>query len=197
MADPDPQGPYATRDLPGDGVLPHADPVMDRHLRLPGTPAQVWPWVEQLGKTRAGWYLPRRVEAVLPRGRRATRRVDQRWLGLAVGDVVPDWGPGDPTFEVLEIEPPHHLVYWSERPRRPRRGVQRPPMLCTWALVLTASGARETDLHLRLRLDLGKPAGPVATYGGGAIDLLTVALMGRGLRERLEEQAARRATERS
>ncbi len=160
---------------------------MDRHLHLSAPPHVVWPWIEQLGKERAGWYLPRGVERLLPRSGRATRQVDQRWLGLRPGDVVPDWGPGRPTFEVLQVEAPSHLVYWSERPRRRQA---RPPLRCTWALVLSPEGGPDggptgTHLHLRLRLDLGKPAGPVATYGGGAFDWLTVTLMGRGLEERL------------
>ncbi len=171
--------------LPGDDLLPGADPVMDRHLTFEAPAEVVWPWVEQLGKGRAGWYLPRSVERLVPPRRRAARRVETRWLGLQVGDVVPDWGPGDPTFEVLEIEPPHHLVYGSERPRRSRRGVPRPPVRMTWALALSPDGPHRSHLHLRLRLDLGHPAGPLATYGGGALDLLTVRLMGAGLAERL------------
>lgn len=176
------------RSLPGDDVLPHAGLVMDRHLVLAGTPDVVWPWLEQLGKERAGWYLPRAVERAVPRRRRASRSVEPRWLGLAVGDRVPDWGPGDPTFEVAEIDPPRHLVYISERARRPRRGVPRPPVAMTWALVLSGAGVGESALHLRLRLDLGKPPGPVATYVGGGFDLLTVRLLGQGLNERLSER---------
>lgn len=178
--------------LPGDEVLPAADPVIDRHLRLAAAPLEVWPWLEQLGKNRAGWYLPRSVERLVPRRGRGLRHVDPRWLGLRIGDVVDDWGPGLPTFELLAIDRPHHLVWWSERPRRPRRGQARPPVRMTWALVLspTATGAGAgSHLHLRLRLDLGKPAGPVATYGGDAVDWLTVALLGRGLDERLREVA--------
>jgi len=175
--------------LPGDDVLPHADPVLERHLDLDAPAERVWPWLEQLGKGRAGWYLPRPVERFVPRGRRAVRRVEDRWLHLAPGDSVADWGPGDPTFEVLEIDRPHHLVYWSERPRRPRRGVPRPPMRMTWALVLSPVAPQRSHLHLRLRLDLGKPAGPVATYGGDAVDWLTVWLMGRGLAERLADHS--------
>lgn len=155
---------------------------------LRDTPEQVWPWLEQLGKHRGGWYMTRSVERFVPRGRRAARCVDPRWLGLRVGDRIPDWGPGDPTFEVLEVKPPRHLVYFTERPRRPRRGGPRPPIRATWALELSPDGASSSVLRLRLRLDLGKPAGPVATYGGGAMDRLTVWLLGRGLNERLREQ---------
>jgi hypothetical protein len=182
-------GHRADGELPGDGVLPHADPVIDRHLRLSAPPVAVWPWLEQLGRNRAGWYLPHRLERLLPPRRRALRHVDERWLGLRVGDVVDDWGPGEPTFELLEIERPRHLVWWSERPRRPRRGAARPPLRMTWALVLSPDGVDASRLHLRLRLDLGGPAGPVATYGGDAVDWLTVALLGRGLEERLTAAA--------
>jgi hypothetical protein len=175
--------------LPGDDVLPHADPVIERHLHLGGSTEDVWPWLEQLGKNRGGWYLPRAVERLVPARRQALRHVDEALLGLAVGDLIDDWGPGDPAFELLRIERPHHLVWWSERPRRPRRGVPRPPMRLTWALVLSPEPGARSHVHLRLRLDLGKPAGPVATYGGDAVDWLTVWLLGKGLSERLRETA--------
>ncbi|MBA2697761.1 MAG: hypothetical protein H0U61_03190 [Nocardioidaceae bacterium] len=174
----------AGRRLPGDDVLPGADVVLDRMLDLAGTPEQVWPWLEQLGKDRAGWYLPHVVEMVVPRSRRAARGIGSRWQGLQVGDAIPDWGPGSPSFEVLEIERPKHLVYWSERARSARRGVARPPLRLTWALVLEPRRGA-SRLHLRLRLDLGHPAGPLATYGGGLVDWLTVQLLGGGLNERL------------
>ncbi|MBA2774764.1 MAG: hypothetical protein H0U36_12085, partial [Nocardioidaceae bacterium] len=90
--------PQAVRALPGDGVLPGADLVMDRVLDLDAAPDEVWPWLEQLGKQRAGWYLPRVVEVVVPRSRRAARRIESRWHDLQVGDRIPDWGPGAPTF---------------------------------------------------------------------------------------------------
>jgi hypothetical protein len=179
--------PVASRSVPGDDVLPEAGLVMDRLLHLDGTPSEVWPWLEQLGKRRAGWYMPRNVERFIPRSRRALRRIEPRWFGLTAGDVIPDWGPGDPTFEVLEIDRPRHLVYWSERPRKARRGRRREPLRCTWALVLTEESGvlAGTELHLRLRLDLSHRAGPVAKYGGGAMDWATVRLLGRGLNERL------------
>lgn len=162
---------------------------MDRCLLLAGSPETVWPWLEQLGKNRGGWYLTRAVERFIPPSRRAARTIEPRRLGLRRGDEIPDWGPGDPTFTVLEIERAHHLVYWSQRPRKDRGGTARPPIKLTWALVLTALGPTASRLDLRLRLDLGNPPGPIATYGGGAMDRLTVWLLGKGLNERLRDGA--------
>lgn len=162
----------------GDDVVPEADVVMDRGFDLQASPADVWPWIVQLGKGRAGWYLPSSVERVVPRSRRAARAVLPRWQGLAVGDVIPDYGGADATFEVVQLDAPHTLVYRSTRGHTD----------VSWAIVLTPithSGQEQwTRVHLRLRL------GPVrrvqlAENLGGLFDALTIAGMAAGLRERL------------
>lgn len=175
----------------GDELVSPADVVMDRAFTVPGTPEDVWPWILQLGKRRAGWYLSRRVERFIPPGRRAIRSLDARWQSLVVGDDVPDYGGRDETFTVAEIDDPHMLVY------RSRRRV----MLVTWSITLrpvshgpagggSASdspvdiGAPQTRVLLRLRMGPIK-RGWLAKSGGELIDLLTIAGMATGLRERL------------
>lgn len=158
----------------GDDLVSTPDVVMDRTCTFDAPPGQVWPWVVQLGKQRAGWYLPGSVERFLPAGRRAVRSVDPRWQHLAVGDVIPDYGGRDASFEVAAMDPPHALVYRSTRGR----------VHLSWSLTLTAVPPTSTRLHLRLRL------GPVrhtwlATTAGGLLDAVTVAGMTAGLRERL------------
>lgn len=156
---------------PGDELVAPADVVMDRGFTVAGRPETVWPWIVQLGKQRAGWYLPRAVERLLPH--RALRHVDQRWQRLAPGDVVPDYGGRHETFTVVTIDPPSVLVY---RSRRGRTNV-------SWSIVLRPDGGR-TRVLLRLRM------GPVrrvwlAGTAGGFFDLVTVAGVAAGLRERL------------
>ena len=54
------------------------DIMMDRAFTVPAPPAAVWPWLVQLGKKRAGWYLPGRAEGFVPRfgsGQTVTRRM--------------------------------------------------------------------------------------------------------------------------
>ena len=158
--------------LPGDDLVA-ADVVMDRGFDLPAPPETVWPWLVQLGKRRAGWYLPRRVERFVPPSRRALRHVDERLLDHRVGHVVPDWGGADATFTLAAIERPRLLLYTSTRGRTD----------LTWCLHVQPRGDGGSRVHLRLRL------GPVrhrraAEVVGGAFDALTVVGLAAGLRER-------------
>lgn len=166
-----------TAALPGDEIVPRLDAVMDRGFTIARAPGDVWPWIVQLGKERAGWYLPRTVERLLPPSRRAARRIDPRWQSLALGDVVPDWGGAEATFEVVEIQAPRTLVYRSQRGR----------VRLSWAIVLSevpAASGSATRIHLRLRLGaLRRPW--LADTVGDAVDLLTVAGMAAGLAERV------------
>ncbi|MDR6863499.1 hypothetical protein [Phycicoccus sp. 3266] len=163
--------------LPGDELVPDAAVVMDRGFTLPAPPADVWPWFVQLGRRRGGWYLPGWLERVVPPRRRALRHLDPALLGLAVGDVIPDWGGHDATFTVAELAPGSHLVHTS------RRGAVR----LSWCIALRPTDAPlapGTRVHLRLRLG-GVRRPWVGEVGGGALDLLTVAGLAAGLRERL------------
>ena len=48
---------------PGDDLIGRPDVVMDRAFTVAAPPAAVWPWLVQLGKKRAGWYLRPRSSA--------------------------------------------------------------------------------------------------------------------------------------
>ncbi len=148
---------------------------MDRAFTVASPPDRVWPWFVQLGKGRAGWYLPRPVERLVPQRRRAIRRLDPSLQGLAVGDVIADWGGRDATFTVALLDPPHALVHTSRRGRTE----------LSWAIVL--HGLPEgTRVQLRLRLaPVKRPwlAGSV----GDLVDAATVAGLAAGLRERVAD----------
>src|SRR6478752_612900 len=149
---------------------------MDRGFDLPAPPGTVWPWMVQLGKQRSGWYLPRWVEAVLPAGRRALRTIDPALQGLRPGDVIPDWGGPGATFEIVTVDPLRALVHRS----------QRGALSISWAIVLrpAAGAVTGTRVHLRLRL-AGVRRRRLVEIGGGLFDLLTIAGLAAGLRERL------------
>ncbi len=166
----------AAAPLAGDDLVA-ADVTMDRAFTLDAPPADVWPWLVQIGKDRAGWYFPRAVERFIPRGRRGARRLDPRFAELDVGQRIADWGGRDATLTVAEIAAPHRLVFASTRGRT----------AFSWALVLTEPDESRTRVHSRVRI------GPVkhrrlAEHGGGLFDAATISGLANGLRERLAEQ---------
>jgi hypothetical protein len=170
--------------LPGDDIVADADVVMDRAFTVSVPPDVAWPWLAQLGKRRAGWYLPRSVERFIPLSRRGLRWTDPAFPALQVGDVIPDWGGRDASFEVALIDPPKAVVYRSRRGR----------MSLSWTIVLRpvavtgpSFGPEATRVQLRLRL------GPVrrvwlANSVGDLIDGLTIVGLAAGLRERVRGQ---------
>jgi hypothetical protein len=166
----------------GDQLVPRADVVMDRAFTIDAAPDVVWPWLVQLGKHRAGWYLLHAVEVAVPPSRRALRRIDARWLRLAVNDVIPDYGGRNEIFRVAELVAPDRLVY------RSRRGRTDVSWSITCHAMTAAAGSEQTRVCLRLQMAPVRRKRLVKTIGE-LFDLLTVADLAAGLRERLAEQA--------
>ncbi|HEY2221172.1 hypothetical protein [Actinomycetospora sp.] len=163
--------------LAGDGIVPDAQVTMDRAFDLPAAPETVWPWFAQLGRNRAGWYLPAWIERAVPSRGRGLRRIEPTLQHLAPGDVIDDWGGRDATFTIVEHTPPTTLVHRSERGE----------LRISWAIVLRP-GAAGTRVHLRFRIAGVRRVWLVRT-GGELADLLTVAGLAAGLRERVTRAA--------
>ena len=128
----------------------------------------------------AGWYLTRSVERLVPPRNRASRRIEARWQSLAVGDTIPDYGGRHETFLVAAISAAHHLVYTSQR------GRVRVSWCITIMPFLSSDEDVQTRVHLRLRLAAVRRMW-LARTAGELIDLITIAGMAAGLRERLDE----------
>jgi hypothetical protein len=162
---------------PGDELIPAANMTYDRRSAIDAAPQEIWPWLVQLGKHRAGWYLPARIERLIPPSRRAARTVLPQYQTVTPGDRIPDYGGRDEYLEVAIIEPPNVLVYRSQR-----RGAQ-----FTWALLLTEQTPSQTELRLRFRGQITSTGlkRRVIVTGGDFFDWSTAELMVHGLRERL------------
>ena len=160
--------------MPGDELVERPHAVMDRAFEVTAPPDVVWPWLVQLGKDRAGWYLPKPVERLVPRGRRASRGIDPRWQDMAPGDVIPDYGGSHATFTVHQMVQDSVLVFTS---RRGRTNI-------TWSIRLRPVGTDATRVQLRLRLGPVRHKWLVDTVGE-FFDLLTIAGMAAGLQERV------------
>ncbi|MEO5950002.1 MAG: hypothetical protein ABIQ04_00990 [Candidatus Saccharimonadales bacterium] len=162
------------RPLPGDEIVENADVIMDRAFTLAGSPEEVWKWFMQLGKNRSGWYFPRSVEYFILPKKRALRTIDPRLQNLRVGTVIDDWGGRHATFEVAVLDPPFTLVHISKRGNT----------YLSWAIILEPAKDGSTRVQLRLRISPVRQKWLVVSVGGLA-DILTVAGLAAGLRERL------------
>jgi hypothetical protein len=183
------------RRLPGDDLIADAEIQIDRAVVLAAPAETVWPWLVQLGKGRAGWYMPASIErlAVWPARKRGARRIVDELQKLSPGDLIPDWGPGNPSFKAITVDPPRALVYLSLRDRRRDWNwpSDDPPagevLAFSWALVLEQLDGGASRLHIRLRGRFGRRGRlrPLTMALGGLFDYLTIVALFAGLRERV------------
>ena len=175
----------ANAGAPGDGLVPEANMAFDRSRLIAAPPEAIWPWLVQLGKQRAGWYLPRAAERFVPRDRRAARRIEERWQHTAVGDRIPDYGGTEAELELAVRDEPRALIYRDERAGA----------TFSWAILLQPIEPELTRVRLRFRGRLASTGlRRRAIVGGGEIfDAVTGELMLRGLEERAREGPSPRA----
>lgn len=196
----------AVEAFPGDNILPGAEAVYDSRKTIAAAPEDVWPWLVQWGKGRGGFYVPSKIEKVLPEKYRSAPTINPEWQALKVGDTVPDYGLGkkgkkgdadeEYNLEVVVVESQRALVYKGQR-----RGVD-----FTWALLLETPGgaaagqttgeadstasATETVLHLRFRGQSQQTGwkGKVALQVGKVADGILASAIFPGITDRVVQQ---------
>ena len=136
--------------LAGDDFLPDARAQLTHAVTIDAPPADVWPWLVQMGCRRAGWYSWDRLDNG---GKQSAARIIPELQRLAVGDVLP-WSPeGAEGFKVLSIEPERLLVLQSVAPE----------FEGTWAFVLDPIAEGRTRLVVRYRAAFPPSARMAAT----------------------------------
>jgi hypothetical protein len=180
--------------LPGDQLVPEPHMLADRAGIINAPPERIWPWLVQLGKDRAGWYFPAWLEFFLPKSARGLREIDPRFQYIKVGDLIPDYGPGNGQFKAMVVEAPYTIVYYSLRQPSANwnwPAVEKPLpldiMQMSWTLTLQPIDASHTRLYIRLRAEMpgGKALSGLQLIGGGLVDWSTIELLYQGLNERV------------
>ncbi|HET9740383.1 MAG TPA: hypothetical protein VFP78_19895 [Solirubrobacteraceae bacterium] len=93
--------------LPGDELLPRARGQWTNAITIRARPADIWPWLVQLGCRRAGWYS---YDGLDNGGVRSAPRIVPDLQHLEPGDLCP-WTPGTHDgFVVREVERERALV---------------------------------------------------------------------------------------
>ena len=99
--------------LPGDDLLPGADIRSTRAITIDAPPADVWPWLVQMGSGRGGAYTYDWIENLLGLNMHSANEILPQFQTLAAGDVLP-MGQDGPGMRVEICAPPRTLVFRSE-----------------------------------------------------------------------------------
>ena len=165
-----------SRAMPADGIIP--DPAFDatRAITIRARPAEIWPWLVQMGFGRAGFYGYDLIENPgNGAGIRSTREILPRFQHPRPGDPLPlsvaatlIYGP---------IEPNHYMVWL---------GSNHPPSgAFVWELV--PIDANQTRLISRIRWNyLSTPAMFALGVFTEFADHVAVRAILRGVRDRAE-----------
>ena len=161
------------RPMPGDDLCekPHLDST--RAVTIAATPEQIWPWIAQLGRGRAGWYS---YDFIDNPGQRSADVILPEFQELKAGDRIPTGiGPG---FEVVAVEPERFLVLQPA----PNAGL---------TFGLYPAGATSTRLvsRVRIRWNLRDPKTAVIAAVVDPGDFVMMRKMMLGIKRRAEALA--------
>jgi hypothetical protein len=191
------------RVLPGDEVVSDPTVVTNHALTIDAPPSDVWPWLQQMGWHRGGWYTPRWVDSLMfPGNWPSAEHLDPELVQrLEPGTHIPDGPPGTAEFLVHDAEKPHHLVLHSTT-HIPVTWRERTGAAIDWVwtfdlreLPSARPGGRvRTRLLLRTR-SRTSPWWLTAAYNGLLVpaDLVMAPAMLRGIRRRAQRMAPARA----
>jgi hypothetical protein len=126
------------RTLPGDEIVPNATLIGNRAVTIDARPEEVWPWLVQIGKGRAGFYSYDWIENLMGLGITSADRILPEFQRLRPGDVLPGLGP------VRAVEPNRYLLL----------GGSEPWGAVSWVLALEPIAGGRTRLISRTRYAL-------------------------------------------
>lgn len=177
--------------LPGDDIISDAEVQTDHAITIDAPPAEVWPWLVQMGWGRGAWYTARWVDRLLfPGNGPSADRIVPELQDISIGTFIPDGNPKTETgLYVVELKPEAALVLRSNS-HLPMSWRDHATLDWTWTFVLTPiDGGRRTRYHFRSRW-VTKPWW--FTFGGwlGVVpaDFVMSRDHLRGVKERAERQ---------
>jgi hypothetical protein len=132
-----PIGDESRRPLPGDDVLPGAKGHWTNAITIRGRPADIWPWLAQMGCRRAGWYS---YDGLDNGGVRSAAEIISELQRVEVGDLFAGTPGAHDGFFVEEVEPERTLVLTASAGNLYR---------AAWAFVLEPVDDRTTRLITR------------------------------------------------
>ena len=95
--------------LPGDELVPNAKISATHAITIQASPAEVWPWLVQLGQGRGGFYSYDWIENALGLDIHTADRILPEYQNLKVDDTIP-LAPNDFGLPVIMLDPVQTMV---------------------------------------------------------------------------------------
>jgi hypothetical protein len=125
------------RAMPGDEVVQSSTFNATRAVTIQARPEEIWPWLVQIGGTRAGWYSYDWIDNL---GRPSADRIIPELQQVAVGDFIPMAPIGKMGYWVKAFEPNQWMLWWANKGD------------VTWSWGLYPQDDSRTRLITRLRI---------------------------------------------
>jgi hypothetical protein len=167
--------------MPGDELLPRPAYDATRAIDIDAAPADVWPWLVQVGCLRAGFYSDDLLDNL---AHPSSREIDPQLQHLAAGSLIP-MSPNHSvatSFRVRSFDVNHRLL-WA-----------KPDSTLSWTLTPRRDGGTRLVTRIRATYDWSHPlsalTGLVLLEFG---DFAMLRRMLRGIKERAESRRSSRA----
>lgn len=123
--------------MSGDDVVKHPTFNATRAVTIQARPEDIWPWLVQMGMTRAGWYSYDWLDNL---GKPSAQHIIPELQHIAVGDVIPMSPNGKAGQRVKAFEPNQWMLWWDNKGD------------ATWLWGLSPQDDSHTRLITRVRL---------------------------------------------
>jgi hypothetical protein len=172
------------RPMMGDALLVAPEMNATRAIEIKAPPAQIWPWIVQMGYKRGGFYG---FDNLDNGGLRSSYRILPEHQGLRVGDSIPGGEYKGQTVDILEVIEMDHgkEMAWVFLEGTPWGGA-------TWSWRLYRIDDERSRLVTRLRqkYSFGSCQEVVSWSIIDAVEILMMRTTLRGIRLRAERESA-------
>ena len=100
------------RELPGDQIVKRATFNATRGVSVNAKPEEIYPWIVQMGVTRAGWYSYDLLDNL---GKRSAVMILPEFQETVIGDVIPMSPDGKQGMFVKDFVLDEWMLWWDNK----------------------------------------------------------------------------------
>ncbi len=180
-------GTEATDPLPGDELVPQPKWSNTLAITVDASPADVWPWIAQLGQGRGGFYTYQTLENLVGCQITNTTEILPEHQQPVVGDSI-YLAAGAPPLTIEIVDPPRALVLFGS-PADVDGGIRGKS---TWQFIIKPGSGSSSRLLVRARYEFGSDWKSRRVFGRFPLEAITYAMSRKMMLEikRLAERQA-------